>query len=103
MKRQYPYQVQNPVQAAPIRPAIMVVPHPDQNRALPITYEEISQVARDMMNAKPGEAIGCPFPVTIYHMIDGLWIQSSDLPAFHGGDSPDETQPIDEDERDDME
>jgi len=63
-------------------PAIFITPAVDLSRSMPVTHEEMRKLAVDLQNAKPGDVISCPWPVTVYHCIEGLWIRSEDLTAF---------------------
>jgi hypothetical protein len=37
--------------------------------------------------AQPGDVLSCPFPLAMYHRIDGIWLPVSDLGAFHAPES----------------
>ena len=56
------------------RPAILISPF-----ELEVEPEQIQALSTAMFNAQPGQVIHSAFPVHIHHLIDGLWIESSDL------------------------
>jgi len=65
--------------AAPARPAILIVPEfHDPN----LGYEDMAKFKAEIDAAKPGSSIAFPYPVRIYHQIDGFWVESRDLAAM---------------------
>lgn len=57
------------------QPSILVTP-----REYEVEPDQMDALATAMSRAIPGQVIHCSFPVRIYHLIDGLWIESRDLP-----------------------
>ena len=57
------------------RPAILISPLECE-----VSSESIDALASALHGAEPGQVIHSAFPVKIYHLIDGLWIESGDLP-----------------------
>lgn len=65
--------------AAPARPAILIVP---EEHDPSIGYENMGKLRAELMSAKPGDSFVFPYPVRIYHQIDGFWVESRDLAAM---------------------
>ncbi len=65
----------------PFKPPLLVV----ANDILDGTYSsfDLTRLAENLKNAEDGQVLTCPFPVTLYHYIDGIWLPVSDLGAFH--------------------
>ena len=57
------------------KPAILVSP-----REYPVEPEEIDALARALSTVTSGQVVRAAFPVQLHHLIDGLWIESCDLP-----------------------
>jgi hypothetical protein len=56
------------------RPAIFICPLDGC-----VGDDEIEALRLAMVDPQPGQVIHAAFPVSIYHLIDGLWIESADL------------------------
>ena len=57
------------------RPPILVSP-----REFPVDPDSMFALSEALFAAQPGQVLHAAFPVQIYHLIDGLWIESGDLP-----------------------
>ena len=67
-------------QAVPAaKPAILIVP---EEHDPAIGYENMGKLRAELMSAKPGDSFVFPYPVRIYHQIDGFWVESRDLAAM---------------------
>lgn len=67
-----------------MRPPLLVAPldhlPPEDRPAFEKNVEEIGVV-------DDGQTVACPFPIALYHRIDGIWLPVSDLGAFHSAPS----------------
>ena len=65
--------------APPAKPAILIVP---EEHDPSIGYENIAKLKAELDIAKPGDSFVFPYPIRIYHQIDGFWVESRDLAAM---------------------
>jgi hypothetical protein len=63
----------------PLSPPLLVAP------TVPLTEDErktFEVEVADIGSAEPGDVVSVPFPVVLYHRIEGVWIPVSDLGSF---------------------
>lgn len=64
----------------PLPPPLLVSPAEHIDASDREAFEKnVAEIGR----AEDGETISCPFPLALYHRIDGIWLPVSDLGAFH--------------------
>lgn len=57
------------------KPAILVTP-----RDFQVEPAEIMALADSLRDVQSGQVVSASFAVQIHHLIDGLWVESTDLP-----------------------
>ena len=55
-------------------PAILITPLDEA-----VKPEDIQAISKALYEAQPGQVISSAFPVQVYHLLDGLWVESGDL------------------------
>lgn len=76
----------------PLPPPLLVSPVDHLTKEDREAFEKnVGEIGR----AEAGDTIACPFPVTLYHRIDGIWLPVSDLGAFHApANEPESKEPV---------
>jgi hypothetical protein len=64
----------------PLSPPLLVTPLEHIAEA---DRQKFTADVADLADADDGQVVSIPFPVALYHRIDGVWLPVSDLGAFH--------------------
>lgn len=77
----------------PLAPPLLVSP---VDHLTPEDREKFDLNVTDIAKAQPGDVVCCPFPIAMYHRIDGIWLPVSDLGAFHSAPAgdPERREPV---------
>jgi hypothetical protein len=63
-----------------IPPPLLVAPLASLS---PNERDEFNKEVLDLGKVADGMVVSIPFPITMYHRIDGIWIPVADLGSFH--------------------
>lgn len=74
----------------PIPPPLLISPVDPLPAEL--SRAEVDRYVKAVTNIDDGEVAFIPFPIALYHRIDGIWLPVSDLGSFHSAPTGDEVK-----------